>query len=156
MPFVWVQDISIGGSIDSVDIQEIRDNLDSVEDTKCIADDAGALVGEDVGENVGEDTGENVGADVGANPGENVGANPGEDVGENVGANNPEDTGDFITANPGEDIGENVGANTGALSGENNAEMSDQTQDWVGHDPSYLDTHLEHDKSSGHDSGHLP
>ena len=38
MGFDWIEDIGIGASIDSADIQEIRANVDTVDDEKCAAD----------------------------------------------------------------------------------------------------------------------
>ena len=35
MGFSWTQDISVGASIDSADIVEIRNNVDTVDDQKC-------------------------------------------------------------------------------------------------------------------------
>ena len=41
MGFVWVQNIAVGASIDSVDATEIRTNIDTVDDEKCAADKVG-------------------------------------------------------------------------------------------------------------------
>ena len=35
MPFNWQQDISVGATIDSADIIEIRQNVDTVDNKKC-------------------------------------------------------------------------------------------------------------------------
>ena len=37
MAFEWTEDISIGGQIDTVDLVEIRTNVDTVNDEKCAA-----------------------------------------------------------------------------------------------------------------------
>lgn len=39
MPFVWIENIAVDALIESADLQEIRDNVDWVEDNKCAADD---------------------------------------------------------------------------------------------------------------------
>jgi len=41
MPFSWTQDISVGASIDSADIVEIRQNVDIVDNEKCSAHKSG-------------------------------------------------------------------------------------------------------------------
>ena len=41
MPFSWTQDISVGASIDSADIVEIRQNVDIVDNEKCSSHQAG-------------------------------------------------------------------------------------------------------------------
>ena len=38
MGFSWTEDISIGATIDSDDIQEVRDNVDWLDDNKCNTD----------------------------------------------------------------------------------------------------------------------
>lgn len=37
MAFDWIEDISVGASIDAADITEIRTNVDTVDDEKCAA-----------------------------------------------------------------------------------------------------------------------
>ena len=39
MGFSWTENISVGTEIESVDVQEIRDNVDTVKDTSCPSDD---------------------------------------------------------------------------------------------------------------------
>lgn len=38
MGFSWTENIGVGASIDAADIQEIRTNVDTVDDEKCAAD----------------------------------------------------------------------------------------------------------------------
>lgn len=43
MSFTWTEDIGVGSSIDVADIQEIRGNVDTVDDTKCKTYNSGVL-----------------------------------------------------------------------------------------------------------------
>ncbi len=87
MGFVWVQDISIGADIDSVDIVEIRDAADFVLDNLCVVDNVGENVGENGLDLLGED-----GLDLDAEDGaENSNDNPAEDGAEDTDDNPAED-----------------------------------------------------------------
>lgn len=108
MGFVWVQDISIGADILSLDIVEIRDAADFVLDNLCVAD--------NVPENVGEN-GLHLIAEDGA---ENSNHNTGEDGAENSNDNTAEDGAENSDDNAGEDGAENSNDNP-ALNGVENA-----------------------------------
>jgi len=49
MPFTWTQNIAVGALIESADLQEIRTNVDYVEDNKCANHDTTVEVGDDSG-----------------------------------------------------------------------------------------------------------
>ncbi|MBA7715389.1 hypothetical protein ES703_124431 [subsurface metagenome] len=67
MGFSWTENINQGAAIDSADIQEIRDNVDIVDNEKCSADKVGVNNGEDTGANSdyksSEDSGDHTGYD---------------------------------------------------------------------------------------------
>ena len=104
MPFVWVQNIAIGASIDSADIVEIRDAADSVLDNLCVVDNVGELVGENGLDNLAEDGADNPAEDGTNNPGylapDDVGNDTPDNDAEDGGANAPHNTDHNPTFNP--------------------------------------------------------
>lgn len=59
MAFSWTENISVGASIDSADIVEIRTNVDTVDDEKCSGHDDGVDSSYDSGVDNDENTGVN-------------------------------------------------------------------------------------------------
>ena len=99
MVFAWVQDIDIGDSIDSVDIQEIRTNTDWVKDNMCITDDTNYLNGDkdfyddndyggDRGSDNQPDNSNDQGSDLGSHLSPDLGSNQGSDEGSDQGTYN--------------------------------------------------------------------
>jgi len=84
MGFSWVQDISIGSSIDTADVQEIRTNTDTTDSQKCKNVNSSVLTGQDVGAYTGAYAG---GVDFSAGS-------------SNSGADSPVDSGADGSANP--------------------------------------------------------
>lgn len=151
MVFVWVQDISIGADILSLDIVEIRDAADDVLDTMCVTDNIGELVGEnglhltaeDGDDRTTNDGTDQTGLDGTHNPTYQSPDNDGEKTPDNTGEDGTDQTGLDQVHNPTYMYPDNDGEKTPDCTAEDGSALgANQSPDNTGVD--YLEDTLDH------------